>query len=141
MKPQHAGSNYKWLAPFFRKMEQTGQITFKAGLHGSRLVFEDQKKTFGQYGRVFRIRYTTTPGKYFEIAISDETRTVTPLRYIDRDAVSLDNSIASLTEVNCFWFSWSNPCPRPENVRMVDTLLWQWIDKLQHREYYNVKYA
>ena len=141
MKPQHAGSNYKWLAPFFRKMEQTGRNIFKAGLYGSRLIIQDQGRSFGSYGRVYHIRYLSTPDKYFEIAISDEKKTVTPLRYIDRNAVSLTNSVADLTEITCFWFEWSNPVPKPENVRKVDSLLWEWIDRLQNRERYNVKYA
>ena len=141
MKPQHAGSNYKWLLPFFRKMRETGQTTFKAGLGESRLVFEDQNYTFQEYGQVFRIRYESSKDKYFEIAINDESKTVTPLRYIDRNAVSLNNKVPDLTEVNCFWFSWSNPCPRPENLRKVDTLLWEWIDYLEHRQYYIAKYA
>lgn len=141
MRPQHAGSNYKWLLPFFRKMERTGQTTFKAGLGGSHLVFEDRHHDMNDYGHVWRIRYQNRPDKYFEIAISDETRTATPLRYIDRNAVSLVNKVPDLTEINCFWFSWKNPIPRPDNMRKVDTLLYEWIDKLTHREYYNAKYA
>ena len=141
MKPQHAGSNYKWLFPFFRKMERTGQTTFKAGLGLSRLIFEDQGYSMNEYGHAWRIRYENNPDKYFEIAISDETRTATPLRYIDRNAVSLVNKVPDLTEINCFWFSWKNPVPRPDDMRKVDTLLYEWIDKLTHREYYNAKYA
>ena len=140
MKPQHAGSNYKWLLPFFRKVKQTGQTTFKAGLYGSRLIFEDQNYSFNEYGHVWKIGYLGQPDKYYEIAVSDEKKTVTPLRYIDRNAISLDNSVRDQTEVNCFWF-WSNPCPRPENLRKIDTLLWKWIDKLENLEFYNAKYA
>jgi len=141
MKPQHAGSNYKWLLPFFKKMEKTGQITFKAGLGGSRLIFEDRHHDMNDYGHVWRIRYENKPDRYFDVAISHETRTATPLRYIDKNAVSLVNSVPDLTEINCFWFSWQNPCPRPENMRKVDDLLWRWIDRLQRKEYYNAKYA
>lgn len=141
MKPLHAGSNYKWLLPFFRKMEKTGQTSFKAGLGGSHLVFEDQHCEMDGYGHVWRLRYEKTPDRYFDVAISHESRTATPVRYIDRNAVSLVNSIADATEIQCFWFSWKEPCPRPENMRKVDTLLWEWIDRLQHREYYNAKYA
>ena len=141
MKPLHAGSNYKWLLPFFRKMEKTGQNTFRAGLGGSRLIFENCHRSFSGYGYVYRIRYINQPDKYFEIAVNDENKTVTPLRYIDRNAVSLDNRVADLTEVNCFWFSWSKPCPRPENMRKVDSMLWEWIDHLDHREFYIAKYA
>ena len=141
MKPQHAGSNYKWLRPFFRKMEKTGQITFKAGLGGSRLIFEDQKYSMTEYGHVWRIRYQNRPDKYFEIAVSDETRTATPLRYIDRNAVSLVNKVPDLTEINCFWFSWSSPTPKADSMRMADTLLWEWLYHLVHREFYIAKYA
>lgn len=141
MKPQHAGSNYKWLLPFFKKMEQTGRNIFKAGLGGSRLIFEDQNYSFNEYGHVWKIGYLGQPDKYYEVAVNDENKTVTPLRFIDRNAVSLDNSVRDLTELNCFWFSWSKPCPRPENLRKADTLLWEWIYKLEHREYYIAKYA
>lgn len=141
MKPLHAGSNYKWLLPFFRKMEKTGRNTFEAGLGGSCLIFEDQHWSFGEYGQVYRIRYLHDTEKYYEIAVNDEKKTATPLRYIDRNAVSLNNTVRDLTEVSCFWFGWSNPCPRPENVRKVDTMLWEWIDYLEHRQFYSAKYA
>ena len=140
MKPQHAGSNYKWLLPFIRKVK-TGKRTFKAGLGLSRLFIEDQGYSFGEYGQVYRIRYENSPDKYFEIAVNDDSKTVTPMRYIDRNTVSMDNSIPALTEVNCFWFSWSKPCPRADNLRRVDTLLWEWITYLSNRQYYNAKYA
>lgn len=141
MKPQHAGTNYKWLFPFFKKMELTGQTVFKAGLGGSRLIFEDQNYSFNEYGHVWKIGYLGQPDKYYEVAVNDENKTVTPLRYIDRNAVSLNNKVRDLTEINCFWFSWKNPVPRPEDMRKADTLLWQWIYKLEHREYYIAKYA
>lgn len=141
MKPLHAGSNYKTLHPFFQKMERTGQNTFKAGLGGSHIVFENLDYSFLNYGRVFRIRYLSNPDWYFEVAINDEQKTMTPLRFVDRNAVSLDNSVASMKEISCFWFSWQNPIPKEANMRKVDTLLWEWLDKLIHREYYNAKYA
>ena len=141
MKPQHAGSNYKWLFPFFKKMKLTGQTVFKAGLGGSRLIFEDQNYSFNEYGHVWKIGYLGQPDKYYEVAVNDENKTVTPLRYIDRNAVSLNNKVRDLTEICCFWFSWKNPVPRPEDMRKADTLLWEWIYKLEHREYYIAKYA
>ena len=141
MKPQHAGSNYKWLFPFFKKMEQTGRNIFKAGLGGSRLIFEDQNYSFNEYGHVWKIGYLGQPAKYYEVAVNAANKTVTPLRSIDRNAVSLNNKVRDLTEINCFWFSWKNPVPRPEDMRKADTLLWEWIYKLEHREYYIAKYA
>ena len=141
MKPQHAGSNYSFLLPFIRKAERTGRNVFKAGLGHSRLLLSDRGETFGDYGNVFRIGYADSPNKYYEVAVNDEKKTAIPLRYVDPDAVSLDNSVAPLREINCFWFSWKNPCPKPEAMRKVDTMLWKWIDYLTHREYYNAKYA
>ena len=141
MKPLHAGTNYKFLLPFIQKMEQTGRNVFKAGLGLSRLIIEDQGRTFREYGHVYRIGYDNQPDKYYEVAVNDEQKTVIPLRYVDRNAVSLDNSVSDLTGVSCFWFSWENPIPRTDNLRKVDVLLWQWLDRLCHREYYNAKYA
>ena len=141
MKPLHAGTNYKTLLPFFKKMRQTGQTIFKAGLGGSRLIFEDQGYTFGDYGHVYRIRYAESGSFYFDIAMNDETRTVTPLRYCNRNAVSLVNKIADLTEIQCFW-DWDDmTIPKPDNLRKADQLLWEWLDKLVHREYYNARWA
>ena len=141
MKPQHAGSNYRTLLPFFQKMKRTGQTTFKAGLGGSRLIFRDQEYSIGVYGHAWRIGYLGDSGRYFDIAISDEKRTATPVRFIDRDAVSLVNKVADLTELQCFW-DWDNMvCPKPENMKKADSLLWEWLDKLMNREYYNAKYA
>lgn len=141
MKPLHAGSNYKFLYPFIKKMGQTGRNEFKAGLGMSRLIIEDQGRTFREYGHVYRIGYANKPDQYYEVAVNDEQKTVIPLRYVDHTAVSLDNTVLSLTEVACFWFSWRNPCAKPEAVRMVDNMLWRWINHLTQREYYNVKYA
>ena len=141
MKPQHAGTNYKTLLPFFRKMKKTGQNIFDAHLGGSSIIIDDLHYSFNKYGAVYRIGYTKDDARYFEIAIDDINKTATPLRYIDRNAVSLDNSVPDLTEVNCFWFSWKEPCARPDNMRRVDTLLWEWLDYLIYREFYGVKYC
>ena len=140
MKPLHAGSNYKTLSPFFRKMRVKGQNIFKAGLGGSRLIFEDQNYWFGDYGHVYRLRYLNDDGYYFDVAVDDSKRTVTPVYYSDRNAVSLDNMVPDLTEISCFW-NFTIICPKPDNLRKADTLLYEWLDKLIHREYYNAKYA
>lgn len=141
MKPQHSGSNYKTLRPFFQKMEQTGRNIFKAGLGGSRIIIEDMNETFRDYGHVFRLRYLNEDDRYYEIAMNDDNQTVTPLRYIDENAISMDNTVPDLKEVNCFWFSWKDPCPKPEMLRKVDAMLWGWLDYLVNDLCYNVKYA
>ena len=140
MKPQHAGSNYKTLLPFLRKMRVKGQNIFKAGLGGSRLIFEDQGYNFHDYGHVYRLRYLKNEDYYFEVAIDDSHRTVTPIYYYDRNAISWDNAVPDLTEISCFW-DWGTLCPRENNMRKADTLLWQWLDRLIHVEFYNAKYA
>lgn len=141
MKPLHAGSNYKFLCPFIKKMAQTGRNVFKAGLGMSRLIISDQGRTFREYGQVYRIGYADRADQYFEIAVSDEQKTVMPMRYVDLNAVSLDNSVAPMRELSCFWFSWENPCPKQASIRVVDTMLWEWTKYLSGREYYNAKYA
>ena len=141
MKPLHAGSNYKFLMPFIEKMKETGRNTFKAGLGRSRLMIEDMHYNFQTYGKVYRVRYADDQDKFYLIAVNDRTKTATPMRYVDEHAVSLDNSKPDLREVNCFWFSWSIPCPKAESMKLVDSMLWDWINYLTHREYYNVKYA
>ena len=140
MKPHHAGTNYKSLIPFIRKVRE-GQNVFRAGLGLTRLIIDDQGATFQSYGHVFRIGYANQPDKYYEIAVNDEQKTVTPLRYVDRAAVSMDNTRPDLKEVSCFWFTWNNPGLKPEAMRMVDTMLWEWLDYLIHRQYYKAKYA
>ena len=66
----------------------------------SRLIIEDQGRTFKEYGHVYRIRYANKPDQYYEIAVNDEQKTAMPMRYVDHNAISLDNTAAPLKEVS-----------------------------------------